>query len=433
MKRVAFGLKAALGLSLLGACESPNLPCETCTSQGGGGADALGGGGGGAAQIDCPASGVFHGPWSLRPGETTGVIRWDACKPMAAEITIEPEQGGDSLTVTGSQTPAAVTTYYDLFDVPPDLPGTYYTTEVALEGLSPGVCYKYAIVADPTHRGRFCTAKPAGQSFGFMAVGDTNPAIGPTEAIVDIALMRSPDFVVHLGDIQYYSSIFDSWSQWFISMQPMLSGAAFMPAIGNHESENETEYADYYDRLFAGAGFDGDADRKYYRFHSGGVWFFALDSEQDLAPNSPQGIWLAQSLESAAAAPGFRGSVVYMHRPLITVGDSASDPGLRSLLEPLFLEHGVVMVLAGHMHGYERFDTGSLTYVTSAGGGGLLGNVDENVEARPEEAALRVASGAWFHVVYFEVGPTSIDATTIDETGAALDTFSVPLPQAQNR
>jgi hypothetical protein len=328
--------------------------------------------------------------------------------------------------VSGTQTEAVLTTRHDLFDILPDLPGTYWTSEVALTGLSAGTCYAYSIVGDEARGGRFCTSAPPGGNLSFMAVGDTNPAIAPTETVLEHALMRSPDFVVHLGDLQYYSSVLDSWSQWFVSMQPMLSAAAFMPSIGNHESENETEFADYYDRLFADAGFDGN--RRYYRFESGGFWFFALDTENDLAPNSEQGIWLAQMLDDAAAQPGFRGSIVYMHRPLITVGDSGSEPALRALLEPLFLEHGVVLVLAGHMHGYERFVSGSLVYITSGGGGGLIGNVDENVAARPEEAALRQASAGAVHVVHFELDADSIDGAAIDETGAELDAFSIPLP-----
>lgn len=420
----------ALLFSVLAACEDPSLPCADCDQPGaggqGGGSDGSGGSGGSASQIECPASGVYHGPWSLKFDETSAIVRWDACNPGDVAITLTPEEGGAPRVVEGTQTEAVLTTVHDLLDIPPDLPGTYYTSEVALTGLTPGACYTYEIVADPSKSGRVCAAEPSPGPLRFMAIGDTNPAIGPTEEVLTHVLARSPDFVVHLGDIQYYSSVLDSWSQWFISMQPMLSSGAFMPSIGNHESENATEYIDYYDRLFADAGFDGT--RKYYRFQSGGVWFFALDTEQDLAPNSEQGIWLVQMLEDAASQPGFRGSVVYMHRTLITVGDAGSDPGLRALLEPVFIEHGVRLVLAGHMHGYERFLSNGLTYVTSGGGGGLIGNVDENVEERPEEAALRVASAAAFHAMDFQVTADSIEGAAVDETGTEIDAFSIALP-----
>ncbi len=425
MRALAACLIAASGFGLVASCEDPSLPCDDCPLAGGGqGGEA--GAGGAPTSIACPASGVFHGPWSMRFTDTTAVVRWDACKPSDVAVTVTPERGGASQTATGTQTAATVTTHHEIFDVIPDLPGTYYTSEVAITGLTPGECYRYAVVADPAREGRFCTSKPSAAPFTFMAIGDTNPAIAPTEELLQHVLMRQPDFVVHLGDIQYYSSVLDSWSQWFISMQPMLSGGAFMPSIGNHESENETEYADYYDRLFAGAGFDGT--RKYYRYQSGGFWFFSLDTEMDLSPNSEQGIWLAQMLEDAAQKPGFRGSIRSMHRPVITVGDAGSDPGLRSLLEPLFEEHGVRLVLAGHMHGYERFVSGAVTYITSGGGGGLIGDVNENVATRPEEAALRQAVSDQFHAVVVDVGASAIQGVAIDASGSEVDAFSISLP-----
>jgi hypothetical protein len=89
----------------------------------------------------------------------------------------------------------------------------------------------------------------------------------------------------------------------------------------------------------------------------------------------------------------------------------------------------VVLVLSGHMHGYERFvSENMLTYVVSGGGGGLLGAIDENVTTYPDDAALRVAKAASFNAMRITVGATAIDGAAIDETGAELDTFSIPLP-----
>ena len=66
---------------------------------------------------------------------------------------------------------------------------------------------------------------------------------------------------------------------------------AFMPSLGNHEYEGDgAEFNDYYARLFGGAGFDTDA-LEYYRFKSGGVYFFSLSTEADLEAGSPQAEW----------------------------------------------------------------------------------------------------------------------------------------------
>ena len=96
--------------------------------------------------------------------------------------------------------------------------------------------------------------------------------------------------------------------------------------------------------------------------------------------------------------------------------------------EPFFEDYGVRIVLCGHMHGYERFQSGNIVYVVSGGGGGLLGDVSVAVAERPDEAALRLASARAFHAMMFEVGAESLDGSAIDENGDTLDSFSIPLP-----
>ncbi|HTJ84371.1 MAG TPA: metallophosphoesterase [Polyangiaceae bacterium] len=427
----ARALTPALTLTLtlaLAACGDDT--CSTSCSDGAGGSgagSASSGGGGGGGGLACPASGFYHGPWVQKFDETSAVIRWDACAASDVSISVEPDGGGTKTTFTGSQTPGEVTTdYHGVPGVLPDWSGTYYLSEVPVTGLEPATCYRFTVDSEPERGGRFCTSRVSGDTFTLMAIGDTNPAISPIEEMVAAELENSPDFIIHLGDIQYYSSILDSWSQWFVSMGPMLEGGAFEPCVGNHESENPTEYADYYDRLFADAGFDGT--REYYRYHSGGIWFFSVDTELDML-TGPQVDWLTAELADAKTQPGFRGSIVYMHRPVISVADGGNHPDWRAFWEPTFVSNGVVLVMSGHMHGYERFLTeNSLTYVVSGGGGGLIGDVDANVDTYPEDAALRQASAAKFHTMRLEITSTTLEGTAVGEDGGALDTFSIPLP-----
>ena len=212
-----------------------------------------------------------------------------------------------------------------------------------------------------------------------MAIGDTNPGLGDTTAnLLTQVLPTNPDFVVHCGDIQYYDSFLETWASWFPIMAPMLRQGAFFPAIGNHESEEPDEYTDYTLRFFGGAGFDG-ADG-YYRFESGGVWFFSVDTQDDLDPASPQGQWLVESLADAVTQPGFRFSIVFFHKPFVTCGDTGDDPTARAYYSPIFTQYKVPLVIQAHMHGYERFTLDGRLYITTGGGGGALGNVDLNVQ-----------------------------------------------------
>jgi hypothetical protein len=386
------------------------------------------GGGGGAKTVDCPESGVLHGPWALHFDETSAVVRWDACAPSSTEITVEPEDGGAPITVSGEQSASDVTTSYDPFDaVTPDLPGVYYRTEVAVTGLAASSCYRYQLAADSARSGRFCTARQAGDSFKFLAIGDTNPAIGDTAGVFKHVLTDDIDFSIHLGDVQYYASVFDSWANWFPEMAPLLEQGAFMPSVGNHEYEIDFEFQDYYERLFGGAGFDSTAV-EYYRFQSGGVWFFSLSTESDLGQGSAQADWLEQQLADAASQPGYRFSVVYFHKPMMTLSEYSQRSGEREYFKPIFSQYGVKLVMNGHVHGYERFVDGDITFIVSGGGGAILHDLDVSIQDRPDQAALRVASSKSYHATVIEVLPTEISGEVISNDGDSLDSFTIALP-----
>jgi hypothetical protein len=383
---------------------------------------------GGGVAIDCPKSGVLHGPWSLHFDETSALVRWDACAPSKTEITVTLEGGGAAQTFSGEQTASEVLTSYEVLkNVPPDLPGTHYRTEVKVTGLEPSRCYRYKLAADDARGGRFCTARKAGDSFTFLAMGDTNPAIGDTDGVFASVLSgktfgRKPDFTLHLGDMQYYASLFESYATWFPAMAPLLEAGALQPAIGNHELERPHEFDDYYKRLFGGAGFDG---LEYYRFQSGGVWFFSMNTEADLGPGSKQAEWLAKQIADSASKPGYRFGVVYFHKPWITLSEYGRDKEARDHFKPIFEKYQVPLVLQGHVHGYERFVDGTITYLVSGGGGAALHDLDKKTAERPEDAKLRVTSAKRYHGTLFDVQADRIDVKAVASDGEQLDSFSI--------
>jgi hypothetical protein len=258
-----------------------------------------------------------------------------------------------------------------------------------------------------------------------MAIGDTNPGLGHfTRDVLANVLPKNPDFIVHGGDIQYYASDLETWASWFPIMAPMLRQGALEHATGNHEYEKPTEYDEYTSRFFGGAGFDGTDE--YFRFHTGGVWFFMLDTQLPLDPTSAQGQWLVASLADASTKPGFRFSIVDLHRPFMTCGDSDEHSDTLAQLAPAFDQYKVRIVLQAHMHGYERFETNNRTFITSAGGGGLITNVDANI-ARPY-CNLRVKSGPYYHAMIIDITTGKFSATAISDSGEVIDQFDEIVP-----
>jgi hypothetical protein len=379
----------------------------------------------------CRAAAITKGPWVMRVDETHATVLWESRDSGCVQISVVPEAGGQEIVKTGEATSTTVTTGYESpfapTMYPPDETGVFYVNEVPIADLAPGTCYVYRINAPTSATGRLCTMQPPGQPVHFLAIGDTNPALGKTVPLIDTALAQfQPDFIVHVGDIQYYESYIETWQYWFGAMEPLLQAGAFLPCIGNHEFELDgAEFPDYYARLFASPGLIGTP--LYYRFSSGGVHFFSFDTEASYDAGSEQYAWLAHELAAVTSEPGFRFSVVYFHRPVYTLGDSDPKLDLRNLLAPLFQANGVRLVLQGHMHGYERFEVGDITYITTAGGGALIGDVNANVPNYPDDVPLRVAAAARPNLLLVTIGET-LQGVTIGRTGDIIDQFEHPVP-----
>jgi hypothetical protein len=381
----------------------------------------------------CPTSsaGISKGPWSLAVTETAAKVRWEACHAgTSGDLFFTPEAGGAEQKATSVETMTTITNTYRAplnASAPPDYAGVYYMHEAAITGLSASTCYTYRIAALDGVKGRFCTARASGDPLRFMAIGDTNPTLGDSTAnVLKYSLPKNPDFILHGGDIQYYESTLETWAAWFPIMNPMLLQGAFFPAIGNHEDEkqNPGELTTYSLRFFGGAGFDGSDT--YYRFENGGVWFFSVNTELPIDSASEQAQWLVQSLADASTKPGYRFSVVFMHRPLLTCGDTGDNLPAQQYFESIFKQYKVPLVLQAHMHGYERFEYNGITYVTAAGGGGRMGDV--NGSATRAYCNTRIASGPWFHAVTFDVATGMLTGTVIDDAGMTKDSFMHAVP-----
>lgn len=390
-----------------------------------------GGAGGGEpdAGLVCDGAGISKGPWVLAIDGQGAKVRWEACREGTTKgLKLAPEAGGNPIEMQSVETPFEVTeTKGAVLNplAPPDWAATYYMHEAALSGLLPGTCYTYELLGDASRKGRFCTAAPSGSPIRFMAIGDTNPGLGNNAFnVLSHSLQKAPDFTVHCGDIQYYSSFLETWASWFPVMQPMLSQGGFFPSVGNHESETPTEFNEYFLRFYQGAGFEGTDT--YYRFETGGVYFFALNTEEPYGQGTVQGSWLEAQLDAASKSPGYRFSIVFMHRTLVTCGDSGQDSAVREQFAPIFAQYKVPLVLQGHVHVYERFDIDGITYITTGGGGSKIGVVDENIE-RPE-CAMRLAAGAYSHALIVDVNATEIQGTVIHEDGSVPDSFVIPVP-----
>jgi 3',5'-cyclic AMP phosphodiesterase CpdA len=183
-----------------------------------------------------------------------------------------------------------------------------------------------------------------GGSLKFAVIGDSGqPGDGQTTTAQQMVTWRARfpfELVLMTGDNLYgRERPRDYENKFSIPYKPLIdAGVKFYASLGNHDDEGQTQY-----KLFNMNG------NKYYSFKpKNGVRLFALDTNY---VDDKQLDWLGKEL----AASGSDWKIAFFHHPLYSSGEThGSADAQRELLEPVFVKHGVDVVIAGHEHFYER-------------------------------------------------------------------------------
>jgi len=182
-------------------------------------------------------------------------------------------------------------------------------------------------------------------SVKFAVIGDSGTGSSSQRAVgKELATWRTRfpfEFVVMVGDNLYGSERPGDFQKKFeIPYKPLLDAKVkFYAALGNHDDAAiQKNYP-----LFNMNG------ERFYSFKpKDGVRFFALDSNY---VDKTQLDWLDKQL----AASGSEWKIMFFHHPLYSSGETHGSAELqREVLEPVFVKHGVNLVLTGHEHFYER-------------------------------------------------------------------------------
>jgi calcineurin-like phosphoesterase family protein len=148
-------------------------------------------------------------------------------------------------------------------------------------------------------------------------------------------------FVVMMGDNIYGSDRPQDFVKKFEAPYKGLldKGVKFYASLGNHDSREQRYY-----KLFNMEG------KLYYSFKAPkeDVRFFALESSY-MDPD--QAKWIEDELKKSNE----KWKIVFFHHPLYSSARThGSQLKLRTVLEPLFVQYNVSLVLNGHDHTYER-------------------------------------------------------------------------------
>jgi hypothetical protein len=280
-------------------------------------------------------------------------------------------------------------------------PGLFH--HVTVRGLSPGTRYFVRPIADGIagEEVTFMTGKTLGPeipvtfaSFGDMSVtsyvlndesvhdtADGGPgAVGTALRLrARIDTIGDIDFITHYGDLGYAKGAIFLWDAWMAMMALVGSRVPYMVSVGNHEydyHQNSANDPSGVPGMWRPSWWDGDVDSLgecgvgteerfrspsngnkifWYYFSSGSATIVTLSSEHDLTPGSPQGDFLKETLSSVnrSVTPWL---IVSFHRMVysLTGSEQAQQDGYISLVEDVFMEYHVDLVMNGHIHSSQR-------------------------------------------------------------------------------
>ena len=207
------------------------------------------------------------------------------------------------------------------------------------------------------------------------------------------------------GDNVYYGDVADRANAVIHKpYRPLFdAGVEFRPVLGNHDIDEQEDMPE----ILATLGMS----RRFYKFTSGPVDFFALDSNQ---MDSDQLTWLIGRLTCSDS----EWQVVYLHHPLYSSGKHGSDSALRKRLEPVLVAGGADIVFAGHDHDYERtLPQRGIVHVVTGGGGSPIRRVGIS--------DFTAVSEADHHFTLVSVAEGTMRVTVFEADGEPLDDFAL--------
>lgn len=244
-----------------------------------------------------------------------------------------------------------------------------YIQVARVMGLEPGSTYAYQVGTGLVWSEPY-TFRTAPRAFAgevrFTAYGDSYPGEF-ARAVVAGADAKDPHFHLHLGDLSYADSARPYteawWRVWFTEQQPLMTGAPYMPAMGNHERDKLSQWDIYH--IYG-------LDDRYWQFSrlwplpdpaTAPAWSFrwgdlaVVSIWVDGSTDPMRGHQLERLKQELARYDGedVKWRVVTMHAPpYSTSAAHGSACRARLALEPVLRAHSVDLVLAAHDHSYER-------------------------------------------------------------------------------
>ena len=276
------------------------------------------------------------------------------------------------------------------------------------------ICFAAAAPSQSSDAGPTFTVTPPKGSWTLIAYGDmrfTDPAdrvdSNPVarQALVRRIAEEKPNVLLLSGDLPFHGGDADDYAVYQAETQVWRQeGIRIFPALGNHELYDPRERNGCAHCLENWWNtFPELRGRRWYSVHFGEAYIITLDSNSELAAGSVQGQWLARQLKELP--DGVRYVFISLHHPPIADpvrfdnwhNARPNEQALAQQLETAASQTKArIVVAAGHIHNYERFQHGGVDYLVSGGGGARPYQVDRTPRDLYQERVFPI-----FHYVKF--------------------------------
>jgi hypothetical protein len=192
--------------------------------------------------------------------------------------------------------------------------------------------------------------------------------------LVDRIAELKPDAVLLNGDVPYSGDVVNDYTVYQTETKPWRDAKINVyPALGNHEFHGDPQQAlEHWWNAFPEM-----RNRRWYSVELGkSLYSIALDSDTSLLPDSDQARWLNGQLMNLPKTTRF--VFINLHHPPVadfqtrinvSHNPRPNEIALRDYLEKIAPSlHAKLIVSAGHIHNYERFLRGDVTYLVAGGG-----------------------------------------------------------------
>jgi len=191
--------------------------------------------------------------------------------------------------------------------------------------------------------------------------------------LVERIASEQPDVVLLSGDVPYDGSVANDYEVYYSETRAWREAKLHVyPAMGNHELHGD-EVRDPKNWWHAFQELKG---RRWYSVAMPHAYIISLDSNLSLLESSRQQRWLIDQLEHLPKESQF--VFVSLHHPPVAdsiEGNHSHDVRSNERALAVLLEKQAgsskakYIVIAGHIHNYERFLENDVIYLVSGGGG----------------------------------------------------------------